>query len=277
MSHLNDTEKIFLGVFTAPTAAEHEHDFLELVYLAEGEATHIMNGEKMKIKKGNYFIIDYNTKHSYCQTGKTPLKIINCLFLPDFVDKTLKKCRKFEQVMENYLIHYSFKSLKSNPANIIFFDDSGKIRGLIENMLSEYENKQPGYIEILRCMLIEIIIETVRKFHSENDFVCDSIEKYISDYINENYMKKITLREISAKLNYSVPYLSKIFHKKYGTTFENYLQKTRMEQSCRLLANTDKKIIEIAECVGYSDIKFFTDVFKRFMQIPPREYRKLHR
>ena len=90
-------------------------------------------------------------------------------------------------------------------------------------------------------------------------------------------MKKITLKEISEQLSYSVPYLSKIFAEKYGMTFESCLQKTRVEQSCRLLANTDKKVIEVAECVGYSDLKFFTEIFKKFMNIPPREYRKLYR
>lgn len=277
MSLINNTEKIYLGIFTSPFALLHEHDFLELVYVAQGEAVHIMKGREVRIKKGNYFIIDYNTKHSYRQAGYVPIKIINCLFLPDFVDKTLKNCRSFEQVAENYLIHYSYKTVRLNPANQIFFDEDGEVGRLIDKMLSEYIGKEAGYIELLRCMLIEIIISTVRKVKSENTLIYNSIEKYIYDYINDNYMKKITLKEISEQLSYSVPYLSKIFAEKYGMTFESCLQKTRVEQSCRLLANTDKKVIEVAECVGYSDLKFFTEIFKKFMNIPPREYRKLYR
>ena len=90
-------------------------------------------------------------------------------------------------------------------------------------------------------------------------------------------MKKITLTEISKNLNYSVPYLSKLFREKYGETFESYLQRTRVGEGCRLLANTDKKVIEIAECVGYGDLKFFSEVFKKYMRVSPREYRRLYR
>lgn len=275
MPYLNDTEKIFLGIFDLSYVDTHEHDFLELVYVAEGRARHIMNKAEMDIKKGDYFIIDYNTEHSYAQMGDTPLKIINCLFLPDFVDKTLKKCRKFEEVTENYLIHYSSRPVGANPANRIFCDESGEVYRLIEKMLSEYESKNTGYIELLRCMLIQIIINIIRKVQTEKAF--DSVEKYLFDCINNNYMKKITLKEIALELNYSVPYLSRLFREKYGVTFENYLQRVRVEHGCRLLANTDKKVIEIAECVGYSDLKFFSEIFKRFTKLSPREYRKLYR
>ena len=48
----------------------------------------------------------------------------------------------------------------------------------------------------------------------------------------------------------------------------------RIEHSCRILANTDKKVIDAAQLVGYDDIKFFGSVFKRFMNMTPSEYRR---
>lgn len=277
MPYLNDTEKIFLGVFDLSYVDRHDHDFLELVYVVEGKAAHTMNNEEVIIKKGDYFIIDYSTEHGYAQIGDEPLKIINCLFLPDFVDKTLKKCRKFVQVTENYLINRSFEKNGVNTANRIFFDENGEIFALIDKMLREYGEKREGYIEILRCLLIEIIVNITRKVSSERIITYDTPEKYLREYVNDNYMKKITLKEIASELNYSVPYLSNLFSKKYGVTFEKYLRKVRMEQSCRLLANTDKKVIEIAECVGYGDLSFFSEIFKQFTGLSPREYRRVYK
>lgn len=126
-------------------------------------------------------------------------------------------------------------------------------------------------------MLIELIIHTMREIQKENELVYSSAERYVMDFVNENYMEKITLGELAAELKYSLPYLSRIFRKSCGMTFENFLQKTRIEQSCRLLANTDKKIIDIAECVGYTDLKFFNVIFKRYMNMTPGKYRKLYR
>lgn len=276
MAYLNDTEKIFLGVFDLSYVDRHEHDFLELVYVAEGEAEHIMNDSKVTIKKGDYFVVDYNTEHGYARAGETALKIINCLFLPDFVDKTLKKCRKFEQVTENYLICRSFERTEGNPANRIFSDDDGEVLRLIEKMLDEYSEKKDGYIEILRCLLIEIIINIIRKQRSERTHTGGRAEKYLYEYVNDNYMKKITLTEIAAELNYSAPYLSRLFKEKYGMTFETHLRSVRMKHGCRLLANTDKRVTEIAECVGYGDLGFFSEVFKKFTGLSPREYRRIY-
>jgi YesN/AraC family two-component response regulator len=56
-------------------------------------------------------------------------------------------------------------------------------------------------------------------------------------------------------------------------TFSSYLQKVRINNACRLLANTNNKIEEIAHFVGYSDTKFFNSIFKKVLGSTPREYR----
>ena len=85
-------------------------------------------------------------------------------------------------------------------------------------MYSEYEKKQAGYIEILRCLLIQTIIFTIRKIQEENRLVYNNIENYITSYVNENYMKKITLTYLAKKLAYSLPYLSRAFRQSSGMT-----------------------------------------------------------
>jgi YesN/AraC family two-component response regulator len=62
-----------------------------------------------------------------------------------------------------------------------------------------------------------------------------------------------------------------------GMSFNEYLQKKRIEQSCRLISNTEKKITEIAEIVGYRDVKFFNQIFKKHLKMTPREFKKIHR
>lgn len=276
MDYINESEKVHMALYSHRLVSRHEHNFLEFVYVISGNARHDMNQSQVVLKKGDFFIIDYSTTHSYVQIGTEPFQVMNCLFLPSFIDRTLRECRKFSEVIDNYLIHYSYKSVNANPANMIFTDENRYVYNQVMKMYDEYRAKSIGYVEVMRCILIEIIIHTMRKIQTGNPLVYNSIEGYIVQYVRENYMKKITLREIAEKLKYSLPYVSKTFSENYGLTFEKFLQKTRIEQSCRLLANSDKKIIDIAECVGYADLKFFTATFKKFMRVTPREYRKLH-
>ena len=59
--------------------------------------------------------------------------------------------------------------------------------------------------------------------------------------------------------------------------FLEYLQRIRLEQSCRLLEHSDRSIPEIAALCGYGDIKSFNRLFREALNMTPREFRKLHR
>lgn len=267
-------EQIYISIYRHKNSALHSHDFLELVYVVSGHAVHIRDGIKTVVNPGNYYIIDYNSKHEYI-TDDESFSVINCLFVPKFIDLSLANCRSFQKLLNNYLIRLSADFSEINPTQIIFFDDDEKIKNILNMLLSEYSKKQPGYLEIMRCGLIEIIIQTVRKTALNDTYTTyKNYSKYIMKYVSENYMKAITLKDIANDLNFSVPYLSTVFKLDTGMGFNKYLQKTRIEESCRLLANTDFKVIEIAEAVGYNDISAFNTVFKNHLGITPRDFRK---
>ena len=276
MDHFTENEKIRLMVCQQEDCTLHHHDFLEMVYVTEGSAIHTLNNEKTIVKKGDYFIIDYGAYHQYSTLEDMKFEIINTLFKPEFIDKTLFNCLSFQDLINHYLIRFSYKTLEKSPTNIIYCDDNKSIYTLIEKLQMEYIKKSPGYLELMRCYLIEIIIQTMRRINKEEtSIIYNDYSKYIIDYIEENYMKQIFLTEISQRLNFSLPYISKRFKDDVGVNFRDYLQKKRIEQSCRLIANTEKKFTEIAELVGYNDIRFFNEIFKKHLNMTPREFKKM--
>jgi len=254
----------------------HEHKFLEMVYIINGKGYHTVNGEEKLVKKGDFFIINYGEYHGYKPIKNQPFDLINILFKPQLIDKSLKDCRRFSDLINHYLIRVNSASLSQNPTGVIYRDKSGDILDIILKMKEQYDKKELGYIELIRCYLIEIIINTIRKISTKKDGVSD-VSNYIRAAVDENYMNQITLREISKKLNFSLPYLSKKFKNDTGQSFIGYLQCKRMEEAGRLLSNTEKKVGEIAELVGYFDIKFFTDVFKKHWGMTPRAFIKIYR
>jgi AraC-type DNA-binding domain-containing proteins len=277
MEHFTEHEKIKLMECQHEETTMHNHDFLEMVYVTNGSAIHTLNNEKTLVKQNDYFIIDYGAYHKYNAIGDAKFIIINILFKPEFIDKTLFNCLSFRDLINNYLIRFSYKSLEKSPTNIIYSDSDKSIYTLIEKLQNEYGKKNPGYLELMRCYLIEIIIQTMRRISREDtNIIYNDYSKYIVNYVEDNYMKQITLTEISSKLKFSLPYICKRFKSDVGMTFNEYLQKKRIEQSCRLIANTDKKFSEISELVGYSDIKFFNQIFKKYLNMTPREFKKLY-
>jgi AraC family transcriptional regulator, L-rhamnose operon transcriptional activator RhaR len=275
--HFPGNEQINLMALEQRDSKLHKHDFLEMVYVTKGKALHRLNDSETIVEKGDYFIIDYGAYHKYSSINNIRFEIINVLFKPEMIDKTLMRCRSFQDLINHYLIRFSYKMLERIPTDFIFHDDDQSILNLIEKMQYEFGKKNSGYVEMMRCYLIEIIISTMRRI-SKNDAgkLYNDYSRYIIDCVEENYMKPITLTRISSKLNYSLPYISKKFKNDMGMSFNEYLQKKRIEQSCRLISNTEKKISEIAELVGYRDVKFFNHVFKKHLKMTPREFKKIH-
>lgn len=265
-------ENIFnIHVCPSRIAYAHVHDYLELAYVLHGSAVHKINEAAGEIiSEGDYFIIDYNTIHSYISIENRDFSVINCLFRPQLVDKSLAYCKEFSTLLRHYMIQINGEDSEINIANHIFHDDDGRILHILNEMLAEYRDMNIGWIEILRSKLIELLVFTARKV------ACSKPRGIVPEIINKihaNYAKNLTLGEIAEEMHYSLPYISKLFKEKTGLTFRAYVQKIRIEEACRLLAGTDEKISCISIMVGYADTDFFCRLFKSEQGVTPKSFR----
>lgn len=270
--------KFHISVAIGGGSAMHGHDFLEFSYVKSGKIEHTIDGKTSIVNAGDYFIVDYGTLHEYKSVSDQTLIIINLLFYPEFVDRTLAGYRSFEDVVNSYLVRFSYKTLKFSPTGKTFHDENGQILEIVTKLMNEYEKKRYGYIEYIRCLLVEMLITTMRKIgKNERGTGKSDVVIEITEYIKEHYMDKIHLSDMASKYNYSLSHISRKFTEETGMGFSEYLQRIRIEQSCRMLENSDMKINEIAAMCGYDNIKFFNKVFKDMLKITPREFKKLYK
>lgn len=96
----------------------------------------------------------------------------------------------------------------------------------------------------------------------------------IEKEIRDNYMENITLRDLGKKYFVNSSYLGQIFQKKYNKSFKDYLTEYRIEMAKQKLLNTDMRIAEIAESVGYKDSDYFLKKFIEANGCTPSKYRK---
>ncbi len=76
-------------------------------------------------------------------------------------------------------------------------------------------------------------------------------------------------------MHYSLSHISRKFKDETDVSFNKYITEVRIREACRLIANTDKKINEIANLSGYNDIKHFQFTFKKITGKSPRDFKKL--
>lgn len=271
------SQDFFIETIEVSEVVPHSHDFLELGYVINGSASHVVNGKRIELKKNDYIIIDYGIRHNYDNISGD-LVILNCSFKPRVIDNALTFSKSLSDLMNHYLINVGFEISQQQFIYNVFTDNDGRVLDLLNKISDEYADKATGQIQMIRSLLIEIIILTMRKVQKTQRKLIGNSEREIAEIIaavDENYFDPITLQTFSDKYNRSVSSLSKKFKDQSGYNFSKYIQIKRMEQACRLLSNSDAKVAEIAYECGYTDMKCFNQVFKRIMGTTPTMYRRL--
>ena len=156
-----------------------------------------------------------------------------------------------------------------------FVDSDGRVRQQFMNIFEEDSEKKAGWKESIRGLLIYIIIHMLRNAYSaEHPEDVLRLSEPIINYVQNHYMEAVKITDAFENKSYSTAYLSRRFHQETGITFSNFLKHTRIDASCRLLANTDRSVSEIAEIVGYHDTTFFHRAFRNVVGMSPLAYRK---
>lgn len=153
--------------------------------------------------------------------------------------------------------------------------------------LEEEEKKAIGSIELLLGENIHTFYELNQRMQKARKYLCDVFQKKcvmnryssqirdVVNYIEHHYQERIVMEDIANSVHLSRTYLSVLFKKETGERFSDYLQRIRLENSCRLLRTTKLQINEIAERTGFFDAAHFSRVFKERYEMSPLEYRKL--
>ena len=125
------------------------------------------------------------------------------------------------------------------------------------------------------CFLREIFAECIQLGGDTGDEkrLTQSIKNYVDAHLSEN----IQLKDVLKNIYVSQGYANLLFKNQTGSTIHQYIANQRMAAAARLLRDfPDSKVCELAEQVGFSDVAYFINVFKRAFGCTPVQYRQLN-
>ena len=230
----------------------HLHKELEVIYVRQGKSVAYADKNSYILNAGDMFITFPNQVHYYrtIQRGE----YIVLIFSPDI------------------LYGISAEISKSIPdINCFSSSDDVEIRDIFDRIYAsdgEYKNIAiSGYLNVIMSRILpRLRLQTV---NAENN----SAFYNIIDFCTHNFKDDITLDLVSEKLHLSKYYISRLINKRLKQNFNEYINNLRISEACNLLRETDAKIADISEDVGFGTIRSFNRAFKLVMCVSPTEYR----
>lgn len=251
-----------------PTGFTHQHKYFELVYVLRGKATRKLSDAMVPVCAGDYYVANPRSAHGY--ENLQNLEVIHCLFLPENINQALKDCPSISSLLSNRILRFGVP-MDIPIADRVFHDTDGSVRRIIKSMEREYTERRTGYMEMLRCYLTQALVHAARA--SETPFSHEAVTK-VMEHLKSHYAESLSLDVLSQLVDYTPQYLSSLFSNEVGMSIQEFLQRLRIEEACRLLANTGLSMTEVAAAVGYQDTRHFSKVFRRYQALSPKEYRK---
>ncbi|MBE7012079.1 MAG: helix-turn-helix domain-containing protein [Ruminococcaceae bacterium] len=248
----------------------HHHTFLEMVYVVSGTIDHSINGEELKpLHAGDYIFIDIGTTHSLVVHNALGITMV---FTPQLIDKNIQSCSSLKELFKNDKFSSEMRS-GAFPVDTILHDNDGSLLNIIRFLKSKFENPQRLSGKIIRNSVISMLMHILEPQFQDNKKI-NPITEALIKIVDEHYQEQNLLSCSAAELNYTIPYISAVFKNDFGVSFKEYLQIHRINKAKYLLDTTNMAISDICYAVGYSNIKFFRSIFRKYTNMTPTQYKK---
>jgi YesN/AraC family two-component response regulator len=144
------------------------------------------------------------------------------------------------------------------------------------DIVAEFNNGCKFSFDILNILTSAFLYDLLRKFSSTATITTinekSKIEILLTKYITE-HCETVTLAELGRKFSYSDRQISRIIKKNTGLSYSELVQKTKMESTAKMLAETRIPIKKIIEMSGFSSKSYFFKIFRSYYGKTPLEYR----
>ena len=251
---------------------EHLHGFFEILYLATGERLFFINDRTFKMTAGDLIIINPNVIHNATSEGLSDGEGTLLYFQEEFLSPNYPLREELQPMFLNANIYLTL----SRNAQAFIEEHFSK-------MLQEALSKKTGHQLALQSLLLHLLVFICRYVENYDTTTIEHpspMHKKVSEivrYINAHYMEELSLNYLANHFYISPSYLSKVFKKATNFTFIEYLNNVRIKEAKRLLMESSKKVVEIAEEVGFGSITHFGRVFKEITGKAPVYYRRIQK
>lgn len=230
-------------------------NFIDVTYVVKGYATYSVDGKEVGVAAGDLLCIP---KGSLRSAVTDPGDLI-----------------------ESYAANFHLRTLEGEEAPPPFplLSHVGVHAGIVtlfKDLNVEWLCREPGYQLKVRAFFLLILQRYLELVVYKNDsgMVDTRIRKAIR-YITDHFAEPLTIGDLSEAAGLNPVYFGSLFKRCTGMSFRQYLTSIRLNQAENMLRLGENNVNEVAQYCGFSDIFYFSKVFKDSRGVPPSKvYRR---
>lgn len=263
-----------MGIWPNYTETEHSHNFLELVFILEGQGMHCLEGQSFPVSAGDVFLLQGRQKHFFHDLRN--IELVNVLYDPDRLGLPESELRKLPGYCAMFMLepkhrrHHHFSSrLHLQRRDLV------SALQILDKIDCAFTAHDAGW-EITALTSLQELIIYLSKCYTNSDSPDATALLRVADVISlleKEFMKPWTLDDLVNTANMSRGNLIRIFRNATGQTPIEYLIDIRLQRAINMLKNSELPITEIAYLVGFNDSNYFSRLFREKLNASPREYR----
>lgn len=250
----------------------HWHEEIEAIVIEEGQGQVQCGEETRVLKEGEGVFINANTLHSVKLIEGGGCWLHSLVFSPDLLSGVPGSV--FEQRYLRPLLRSSVRAV------FLCRDVDWQREGLnaIEGAYEAYAAEEFGWEFKVRAelsLLWSAIGGHIPQTETDRDDTADIARlKTMMGYLHQNYDRPILLEEVAASASVSKRECLRCFRRTIGIAPIQYLQRFRIREAARLLAESDLPVTQIALLCGFDSPSYFSLLFRRHTGRAPKEYRR---
>lgn len=240
----------------------HLHHELELMYVAQGSIDVEINFERQHLEAGDLAVILPHNVHAYDIPTPAPTssKLWGIVIAPSLTGD-------FASHLNGATARHPFLTAgELEPA----------VTMALDGMTTIHYNDRPLVIRAYLQLLLACIWPTLAVEPSSDRQAEDMLFQVIQ-YMLDHYRQPLQAKDVAAQLGVSTSYLARIFSRRLHMSFNDYINRLRVQAAQDLLRSTDRPVTEVMLEVGFESQSTFNRVFREIQGITPREYRQQKR
>jgi AraC-like DNA-binding protein len=246
-------------------------------------AGHFYCSEGYNVKRDNYdsYLL------MFIKSGHGVVTYENKTYSVNSNDVVLLDCHKphcySTEDWESLWIHFEgnvikdfFNLLYDSYGCVYSLGNKPKIYDYLQKILEDFHNNSTINEALISCYIQDMLTELLLLSSSINLEETASADNPIiiaTSHIKHNFKNKITLEELSSRVNLSPFHFSRVFKKETGYSPYEYIQITRINEAKKLLKGSNLLIKEVAFATGFNSESSFVTSFKKHTKLTPKNFR----